>query len=144
MESFLLLDENSIVLPGKKDTIGRKEKRHRRVLTSSLKDLHKAYMQKCEKKHQLSYRQFIRYKPFYVTEARSRDRNTCACWEHANISLLIDALSSRGLITTKSLSALLSGITCDTENTKCMQRVCTKCCYDEPNLQDHNPADTAT
>ena len=42
------------------------------------------------------------------------------------------------------LSALLSGITCDTENTKCMQRVCTKCCYDEPNLQDHNPADTAT
>ena len=25
-----------------------------------------------------------------------------------------------------------------------MQRVCTKCCYDEPNLQDHNPADTAT
>ena len=37
-----------------------------------------------------------------------------------------------------------AGITCDTENTKCMQRVCTKCCYDEPNLQDHNPADTAT
>ncbi|XP_026100440.1 uncharacterized protein LOC113071286 isoform X2 [Carassius auratus] len=101
-------------------------------------------MQKCEKKHQLSYRQFISYKPFYVTEARSSDRNTCACWEHANISLLSDALSSRGLITTKSLSALLSGITCDTENTKCMQRVCTKCCYDEPDLQDHNPADTPT
>ena len=25
-----------------------------------------------------------------------------------------------------------------------MQRVCTKFCYDEPNLQDHDPADTAT
>lgn len=96
VESFLLLDENSTVLPGKKDTVGRKEKRQRRVLTSSLKDLHKTYMQKCEN------RQFIRYKPFYVTEARSSDRNTCACWEHANISLLSDALSSRGLITTRT------------------------------------------
>ena len=49
VESFLLLDENSTVLPGKKDTVCRKEKRQSQVLTSSLKYLHKAYVQKCEK-----------------------------------------------------------------------------------------------
>lgn len=86
VESFLLLNENSILLPVKKDTVGRKEKKQRRILTSSLKDLHKAYMQKCERKHCMSYRQFTRYRPFYITEAKPTDRNTCVspAWKYVS------------------------------------------------------------
>lgn len=64
VESFLLLDENSILLQGKKDTIGRREKKQRRILTSTLKDLHKAYNDNSDEMRRMSYRQFIKYKPF--------------------------------------------------------------------------------
>lgn len=74
VESFLLLEENSILLPGKKDVVGRKVKKQRRVLTKPLTDLHKAYMQTCDRKHRMSYRQFTRYRPFYITEAKPKDR----------------------------------------------------------------------
>ena len=66
VESFLIRDENSRLLPGKKDTIGRKVKMQRRVLAKSLVDLHKEYKQTCEAQHAMSYRQFVRYKPFFV------------------------------------------------------------------------------
>ena len=71
-------DESSRLLPGKKDTVGRKEKMQRGVLVWSLVDLHKEYSQTAELEHRISYRQFLRYKPFYVTEAKANDRNTCA------------------------------------------------------------------
>lgn len=144
VESFLLLDEHSILLPGKKDVVGRKEKKQRRVLTSSLKDLHKSYIQKCDREYRMSYRQFLRYRPFYITEAKSSDRNTCACYQHENMRLLIDSVTKRGLISTKSLSTLLSSIVCNTEEERCMHRQCPECCFDEVQLGDHSPTDTAT
>ncbi|XP_016310310.1 uncharacterized protein LOC107664299 [Sinocyclocheilus anshuiensis] len=75
VEAFLQLDENSILLPGKKDTIGRKDKKQRRILTSTLQDLHKVFNDKSDKLHRMSYRQFTRYKPFYITQPKSCDRN---------------------------------------------------------------------
>ena len=143
VESFLLRDESSRLLPGKKDTIGRKEKMQRRVLVKSLVDLHKEYVQTAKQQHRMSYRQFLRYKPFYVTETKANDRNTCACYQHENIRLLIDALSQRGILPSKSLSFLLSSITCNTNNMKCMARTCTDCCFDEVQFATHNPDDRA-
>lgn len=127
----------------KKDTIGRKEKMQRRVLTKSLVDIHKEYKQTCEAQHVMSYRQFVRYKPFFVTEGRSNDRNTCACYQHENMRLLIDSLSQRGILSTKSLSFLLSSITCNTKDMKCMNRTCTKCCFNVVQLAGYNPDDRA-
>ncbi len=99
VESFLLMDENSVLLPGKTDTAGRKEKKQRGILTSSLKDLlYKAYMQKCERSATCLTGSL---QPFYITEAKPSDRNTCACYQHENMSLLIDSLAKRGLIPTK-------------------------------------------
>lgn len=135
-------DESSRLLPGKKDTVRRK-KCKRRVLVKSLLDLHKEYSQTAELKHRMSYRQFLRYKPFYVTEAKANDRNTCACYQHENMRLLIDALSQRGILPSKSLSYLLSSITCNTDNMKCMERTCTECCYDEVQIAIYNPDDRA-
>lgn len=144
VESFLLLEENSILLPGKKDVVGRKVKKQRRVLTKPLTDLHKAYMQTCDRKQRMSYRQFTRYRPFYITEAKPKDRNTCACYQHENMSLLIDSLASRGLLPTKSLSELLASITCSTADVRCMQRLCTNCCYDEVQFNEYSESDSAT
>lgn len=59
VESFLLRDENSRLLPGKKDTIGRKLEMQRRVLVKSLVDLHQEYTQETSPKHTMSYRQFL-------------------------------------------------------------------------------------
>ncbi|XP_010783826.1 uncharacterized protein isoform X2 [Notothenia coriiceps] len=143
VESFLLRDENSRLLPGKKDIIGREKKMQRRVLAKSLVDLHKEYLQTAGPHLRLSYRQFVRYRPFYVTEAKSNDRNTCACYQHENLRLLIDTLSQRGILPSKSLSDLLSSITCNTENLKCMERTCTECCFDECQLATHNLDDRA-
>lgn len=55
----------------------------------------------------LSYRQFARRRPFYVTEPKAKDRDTCACMDHENVHLLANKLYSRGLLKTKSISELL-------------------------------------
>lgn len=55
--------------------------------------------------------------------------------------LLIDSLAKRGLVPTKSLSELLSSITCNTEDERCMHGQCTECCFDEVQLNDC-PTDT--
>ncbi|KAK0141203.1 hypothetical protein N1851_021796 [Merluccius polli] len=57
--------------------------------------------------------------------------------------LLIECLVHKGMIPTKSLSDLLSSITCNSEDQKCMSRQCTICCFDEVQLNLHNPSDLA-
>lgn len=144
VEAFLQLDKNSILLPGKKDTIGRKERKQRRILTSTLQDLHKVFNDKSDKLRRMSYRQFTRYKPFYITQPKPCDRNTCAYHQHENTRLLIATLSKRGLITTKSLSTVLSSICCSTDKDSCMRRQCTECCFEEVKFRGHNPAERVT
>lgn len=76
--SFLCRDENSRMLSGKKDTITKnKIKQQRRVLLHSLKDLHAQYNSTAMRHLKLSYRQFVRYCPFFITPAKDSDRNTC-------------------------------------------------------------------
>ncbi|KAK5862096.1 hypothetical protein PBY51_017526 [Eleginops maclovinus] len=80
----------------------------------------------------MSYCQFVRYRSKHITEARPTDRNTCAGYQHENMSLLIECLVQKAMITTKSLSNLLSEITCNAEDQQCMKRQCANCCFDEP------------
>lgn len=59
--SFLTRDENSRLLPGKKDTITKnKIKEQRRILTKPLTELHGLYNSEMKKSLHLSYRQFAR------------------------------------------------------------------------------------
>ena len=115
----------------------------RRVLTNTLLELHTKFSQECTLVHQMSYRQFVRYRPKHITEARPTDRNTCACYQHENMHLLIECLVRKGLITTKSLSHLLSEITCNAEDQQCMKRQCTNCCFDEVQLNTHDTSELA-
>ena len=118
--NFLSRDENSRLLSGKRDTVCRKNnKMQRQVLTKTLSELHSEYNQTSSVTQQMSYRQFARYRPKHITEARPTDINTCACYQHDNMRLLIDSLVFKGMISTKSLSNLLSSITCNTEEQEC-------------------------
>ncbi|XP_041942794.1 uncharacterized protein LOC121705696 isoform X1 [Alosa sapidissima] len=130
--SFLCRDENSRLLPGKKDTITKNKVRtQRRVLTKTMKELHALYISEVDTKLCVSYRQFLRLRPFYVTEPKTSDRNTCACIDHENVALLLDKFYQNGLLKTKSTSEMLSAIVCDTHKKQCMYRLCSKCCYNE-------------
>lgn len=130
--SFLCRDENSRMLSGKKDTVTKNKIKHqRRVLLHSLKDLHSNYNTTALKHHAISYRQFLRYCPFYVTQAKESDRNTCSCFDHDNFKMIVDRLCQKGILLTNSISELLEAIVCDSTNQKCMYRLCAKCCYNE-------------
>ena len=100
-------------------------------MVKPLIELHPQYNCEMQKSHWLSYRQFVRYCPFFVTQPKVSDRNTCACLDHENVKLLSDKLQQKGLLKTASLSQLLSSIACSTENKPCMYRVCPQCCYNE-------------
>lgn len=135
--NFLSRDENSRLLAGKKDTITKnKLKMQRRVLTKPLIELHAQYKTEVQQHLSMSYRQFARRRPFYITEPKTRDRDTCACVEHENIRLLVNKLAKRGLLKTTSISELVSMIVCDPKNKACMDRVCLKCCFDEIEFPD--------
>ncbi len=136
-------DTNSRLLAGKKETVGRVNKKQRRVLTKSLRELHSDYLKDPRCKYGMSYRQFTRYRPFYITEARATDRNTCACFQHENMRLLIDSMAHRGLIQTQRLSSLLKSIICNVDKKECMYRTCTECCFEEVQLAEYNLLDSA-
>lgn len=140
--TFLSRDENSRLLPGKKDTITKnKLKVQRRVLTKPLTELHAQYKEEVEQHLSLSYRQFARRRPFYITEPKTRDRDTCACVDHENVQLLVNKLAKRGLLKTTSISELVSSIVCDPKNKECMDRVCQKCCFDEVEVPETDLTD---
>lgn len=108
----------------------------RRVLTKPLLELHAQYQTEAEQHLSISYRQFARKQPFYITEPKTRDRDTCACVEHENIWLLVSKLAKRGLLKTTSISELVRMIVCDPKKKPCMDRVCLKCCFDEIEFPD--------
>lgn len=127
---FLCRDENSRILPRKKDTVTKnKNKKQRRVFTKPLTELHLQYNAEVQISHTFSYRQFVRYCPFYVTQAKASDRNTCSCLDHENVQLLSEKLLQKDLLEAASISQLLPSIVCSTDNKACMYRVCPKCCY---------------
>ena len=90
----------------------------------------------------LSYRQFVRYCPFYVTRPKASDRNTCACMDHENVKLLSEKLQQNGLLKTSSVSELLSAIVCNPDNMACMYRICAKCCYNEVEVSQPQTEET--
>ncbi|KAF3850507.1 hypothetical protein F7725_012279, partial [Dissostichus mawsoni] len=116
----------------KKDTVTKnKVKERRRVLTKSLRELHSEYKTEVGVAHSISYRQFLRLRPFYVTEPKASDRNTCACIDHENVKILIDKLHQIAILGSKNMTETLSQIVCNLKNKKCMFRQCAKCCYSD-------------
>ena len=88
VSAFLTRDDNSRITTSKADTVTKsKEKKQRRVLLDSLKNLHEKY--KAEYNCGISYSFFCKLKPFEVTHPKARDRKTCLCQVCENAELML-------------------------------------------------------
>ena len=125
-------ETNSRLLAGKKHTVTKnKNKMQRRVLPKPLNEHHSQFKSEMGQHLAMSYRQFTRRRPSYITEPKTRDRETCACAEHEHIRLLISKLHPQGLLQTTSLSQILCSIMCEPKNKDCMDCICLDCCFEE-------------
>lgn len=143
---FLSQDENSKQCAGKKETITQKKvKMQKRLLTDSLKNLHKTFTATYQNHNDMSYSRFCKLRPFWITIPDCKNRDTCLCKLHANMQLIISKLNSSQLITEKNTKEVLSSITCDGEPKEmCLQRKCAICKLRTINiaLNDENKNDT--
>jgi len=123
VEQFFLEDINSRASAGKKETVTRnKEKKQKRYLNDTLKNLHKKF---CAEKGMISYSAFCKFRPFWVVQSVERD--TCACKKCENVKLKVRALHKLGELCTQDPSVLLSQIRCSVNSQSCMYNECKLC-----------------
>lgn len=119
-------DENSRMCPGKRDFVrSGKLVKQKRLLTDNMRNLHKKFLNCITYKISLST--FCKYRPFWVTWAYLKDRDTCKCVVHANIELIISKLHENKVFIHNNIPSLLSDITYDIYCTKCLFRECINC-----------------
>ncbi len=145
IRQFYTRDDNSRMTTGRKDTkTRRKSKMQRCVLTSSLQDLHAKFCLE-QPKMKIGYSLFCRMRPFWVTFPTARDRDTCACKLHENISLMARKLRDLALIKTDDLRVLTAEVVCDASAKSCMYGDCDDCKdlrVPFEVIEDHNSAIT--
>lgn len=94
----------------------------------SLKNLYTKFKAIFEKHNKISYSQFCKLRPFYITILSSSNRDTCLCKIHTNMELLVSKLNNVGLILEKNTLDVLSSLTCDGKREElCLQRKCANC-----------------
>lgn len=136
LQDFVQRDDASCLTSGIKQTITRKKiKKQKRILNSSLQELHERFLKENED-IKISYTSFCRRKPFWVVAATELDRETCACKLHENMKFLASALKKKGLIQTDTLSELTKMASCDKKKIECMYGNCDSC--KDINLVDGN------
>jgi len=95
VEQFFFEDINSRESAGKKRITRNKEKKQKRYLSDTIKNLHKKFS---AEKGMISYSAFLKLKPFWVVESLERD--TCACKKCENVKLKARALQRLGALAT--------------------------------------------
>lgn len=125
IKQFYERDDVSRATAGKNEVkTFKKNKRQRRYLLKSLKDLYKKYRLEGGK---AKYTAFKKYRPFYVLRPKLSNRETCGCIKHENIMLKIEKLKLFGMIETKDLDIILSKVQCDLNSKECAYRECSFC-----------------
>lgn len=123
---FLEKDENSRMCPGKKDYVRSKGQiKQKRLLCDTLKNLHKKFLTMVE--YKISFATFCRFRPFWVTWAGIKERDTCKCVIHANIELMIMKLHENKALPCFNFTRFLAMKTCNVHSTKCLMRECKAC-----------------
>ncbi|KAI8442439.1 hypothetical protein MSG28_005952 [Choristoneura fumiferana] len=123
---FLEKDENSRMCPGKKDFIRSKGQiKQKRLLCDTLKNLHIKFLATVE--YQVSLATFCRFRPFWVTWASIKERDTCKCVIHANVELMVMKLHELKALPCCNLTRFLAAKTCNVHSTKCLMRECEDC-----------------
>lgn len=124
--NFFEQDEVSRMCAGKKECITRmKEKKQRRYLTDSMKNL----FDKFRKEHpflKLGYSSFCRFRPFWVLPPPKK-RETCLCVQHENMDLIVSKLSQLKIIKPKTSQDLVKSLCCEVLTEECLVRKCQNC-----------------
>ncbi|KAI0234939.1 hypothetical protein LSAT2_014663, partial [Lamellibrachia satsuma] len=68
----------------------------------------------------VSYPSFCRMRLFWVVSPNQSDRDTCLCFTHENMALLLAKLYELKVIPTKRLTPVLETVACDISNQSCM------------------------
>lgn len=134
---FFERDDNSRMAAGKKECITRnKEKKQKRYLQDSLNNLHKKFL--VTHQYVVSYSFFCNCKPFWIVFPTDKDKDTCMCKLHENVTLLAQALWKNKIIQEKSSSEILAASVCNTYNINCLERACTQCRNKMPYIMEFN------
>lgn len=126
VQDFLEKDESSRMCPGKKDFVKLKgQVKQKRLLCDTMKNLHNKFLTTVE--YKISLTTFCRFRPFWVTWANIKDRNTCKCVIHANVQRMIMKLHENKVLPCCNLTKFLTMKTCNVYSTKCLLRECEGC-----------------
>lgn len=127
VQHFFERDDNSRATTGKKETITRnKVKMQKRLLSDSMKDLHKKFRIEYPA-IKISYTAFCRRRPFWVVKPSIQDRETCLCKLHANLQFMADRLFQQSVIKSSRIYELIESLCCETPTKECMYRECLLC-----------------
>ena len=126
VQKFYELDENSRVMPGKKDCIsvminGKKERVQKRLLLCKLRELHGKFLLKYPD-IKISLAKFTKLRAAScVVVGYSGDQNECVCNSHQNMKLKIHGLNLalQGTGQTYFISDLTKQMTCLDPNNLC-------------------------
>lgn len=129
VEQFFI--DNSRECPGKKDCLTRSgEKRQKRYLNATIGELYRKYNNECGKSsryEKLSYVTFTRLRPFNIVAPKVTNRDTCLCITCENMTLLVKALHSRGVIQETTTDSIINSIVCADRTEHCLSRDCRNC-----------------
>jgi len=66
-------------------------------------------------------------RPFWVTQPRVQDRETCLCWKHENFQFLLNKLRFLRVVSTADTGQLFRTLCCDVEDKACAYGECSSC-----------------
>ncbi|KAI4808526.1 hypothetical protein KUCAC02_000583 [Chaenocephalus aceratus] len=126
IHTFFLRDDVSRMTTGRKQTITvRKKKMQKRLLSDTLKNLHRKFGS--EKSDNVSYCLFCACRPFWVVAPTDADRATCQCKTHENLQFMADTLYSHGIVVSKNIEEMVDRTVCATDMKACAYGDCVEC-----------------
>lgn len=76
----------------------------------------------------MSYATFSKIRPFWILKPSYRERDTCLCKQHTNISLMVNSLKSHKIINESTINEVIKNLCCgDYPQEKCLERLCSLC-----------------
>ena len=145
VESFYLDDQNSRVMPGKKDVLsirvsdsGPKEKRRKRNLLDDIDNLHIKYNE-AHPDHKVGRTKFFQLRPSWVIPIQEQKQEVCQCIYHENINLICESLikfarQKKVMLDFKTINSadtIWSSTVCNIYSESCCWRRCEKCGTDD-------------
>lgn len=107
--SFMEREDNSTVMPGKKDCSAGKIKIQKRVLNDYLHNLHSKFCLK-NPEIKISRALFCRFRPKHILLANFGSRKTCLCSRHQNIALKLRSLHNQGAQLSKNPDVMIKNM----------------------------------